>query len=225
MKIDTTKKALKSYIKKYKLEDAFPDELLFQIELHHYEKGEYVCRAGERIEHFSIQVEGRCHVQPKSEDGKIVVLSYHEPMSLNGDIELFQECPALHSVYAATPVIVIAISRKVFFNEMMQIPAFLQLLCKSYAAKLYSSSRKHSSAMLYPVKNRLGRLLLELSDQSAASGKITPDIDGISQYLGITQRHLRRVLGEYKNDGLIAHKGSSLIIKDKALLEEQSSHY
>lgn len=212
----------KKYITALRLDDAFPDEVLPLTELHVFDKGEYVCRSGERIEYFHIIMDGTCKVIPTSETGKEVLLSYLEPMGFIGDIELFNECEALHSVLAATQVVAIAISRKVFFNEMMCSPPFLQMLCRNFATKIYVSSQQHSSNMLYSIKNRLSRFLLTAVEEQQTDA-VRIKRSEVAQLLGISGRHLRRVLSSYEKDGIIQRKGERIIILDLAVLREQSS--
>lgn len=211
MTLDYSMEAKRQYVRQHHLQDAFPEESLAITELHRFNKGEYLCQAGERIEFFHIVMEGRCHVLPSSESGKEFLMDYLEPLGLNGDIELFNECEALHSVRASTPVAALAISRKVFFGEMMQSPEFLKMLCKNFANKVYSISMRHSSNMLYSIKHRLNRILLDAAN-SQDSDIISIKMADIAQTLGISARHLRRVLVSYEEKNILRRHSHTIQI-------------
>jgi len=216
--------ALDEYIARYQLEQAIPPQARPLVELLRFAPGEFLCRAGAPMEHLHIIVDGRCKVVPLSEDGKTVVLSYLEPTDLNGDIELYNNAPSIHSVCARNHVAVIAIHRSVLFSVMMENNAFLQMLCKSFAVKLYRSSQEHSSTMLYSIRSRVARYLVDqMTAQSAA--EIRMKMDELAQYLGITSRHLRRVLSDLEEKGAIKRSYGTITVLDLTALSDMASYY
>ncbi len=219
---DSDDKKMREYISQQRLEDALPTEIRPLIELQWFEPGEFLCEAGEWLEYFYIIMDGRCKVVHLSEDGKTVVVGYLEPGELNGDIELFNECASLHSVCAICRVAAIAIPRHTFFMVMMQNIAFLQMLCRRFAKKLYQASREHSITKLYPIKTRLARYLIEQSTHQKCDEPIL-DIEEASQCLGVTERHLRRILVELVNNGVIQKTPGRAVILDKTSLNEMAS--
>lgn len=234
MTIDDSTQAMRHYLSRVQLEQTIPEAIWPLLELRYYQPGEYLCHAGERADYFWLIVQGRCKVIPSSEDGKVVVLTYVEPLGLNGDIELFNDCPFLHSVQADEKVVSITIPRHVFFNQMMNNLAFVQLLCKRFANKAYISSKKHSSAMLYSNKERLAHYIIK-QVQDIAPQIILPvhgrqacidfHTSDVAQYLGITARHLRRVLAELEDEGLIKRSGNKVTVTNMQKLEGYAIHF
>jgi len=215
---------LSDFLRRYNLEGIIPDKALPHVELRQYSAGEFLCHAGDPADYLWLIVEGRCKVIPASEDGKTVVLSYLDPVGLNGDIELFNNCAFLHSVQADDRVTAITIPSATFFSDMMQCLPFLQLLCRRFASKIYQSSQKHSSAMLYHIKNRLARYIVKLVEISN-NPVITLRTEEAAQYLGITARHLRRVLGDFESEGLLHRTGTKITIDDMSKILDRASYY
>lgn len=224
MKKELSIKLKKEHIAAAGLEAIFPDDILNSIDLCIFEPNEYICHAGDQIEFFHIIINGRCKVIPSSEAGKEILLSYLEPISFCGDIELFNGCQALHCVKAAGKVVTIAIRRKVFFSEMMNRTPFLKMLCKYFAAKIYMSSQKHSSNMLYPIKNRLNSILLKAADEQK-SNVIYIKISEAAQQLGVSTRHVRRVLSSYEERNIVQRCNNKLVLLDIETLKLESSNF
>jgi len=224
MKKEPSNKIKKQYISAAGLESVFPDDTLDLIDLCYFDANEYMCLAGDDIEVFHIIIKGRCKVMPSSETGKEILLSYLEPISLCGDIELFNNCPALHCVKADNKVAAIAIRRKIFFDEMMNRPPFLKMVCKYFAFKIYMSSQKHSSNMLYPIKNRLNRLLLKAAEEQQST-TVRLNISESARQLGVSTRHIRRVLSSYEEKNIIRRRDSKIDLLDLEALQSESSHF
>ncbi|MFV0394086.1 MAG: Crp/Fnr family transcriptional regulator [Coprobacillaceae bacterium] len=207
---------LKQYLEKYQLHTLLP--FIKEIFLRQYSPGEYLCHAGEVIESFSIIVEGKCKVIPYSEDGKVILLDYLEPVSFNGDIELLNDCEALYNVRAIQPTTVIVIPRDVFFRIVMEDRVFLKMMCEKFAKKLYSSSTNYSQKMLYSVKQRLCKYLVEqIVKQETSSIRFKGK--EVSQKLGISERHLRRVLNEMEVSGFFVRK-HGILECNQAMLQQ-----
>lgn len=213
---------IQDYVKKHHLEQAFPEDTYHFLEVHYFKKGEYLCRAGESIRYFHLIVDGTCKVIPLSEDGKVVLLTYLPPLGMSGDIELLCDCEALHSVCAATDVAALACPKKAFQEKLMKHISFLQYISRWFANKSLDSSQRHSSKMLYPIKNRFSRYLLteaENYDSNTFPFKTTE----ISQSLGITARHLRRVVRNFEDEGIVAREHGMITILDEDTLEDYAT--
>lgn len=205
------------------LERIFPSALLPKLELHLYEPEEFINLSGEPAHYFCICLQGKMKVVPSSEGGKIVLLDYIKPLDFLGDIELFCQCENLHSVKALCPCVVLAIPKVVFEQEMMENVAFLRFVCERLAGKLHHSSKNYSRSMLYPVKSRFCYYLLQLSEETE-SDIIPVKMIEAAQYLGITDRHLRRILGELESEEMLVQHASIVTILDRKKVEETASY-
>ncbi|AKG33601.1 Crp/Fnr family transcriptional regulator [Paenibacillus durus] len=222
MRIETSKKLIQEYLQHFQIEDMFPQSVLTHLELHFYEAREYVTIVDESPEFFRICMDGKMKIIPSSEEGRVVLLDYLYPLSLIGDIELFCHCKNLHSVMAVTPTVTLSIPKQIFYKEMMR-DQFLLFLCENLSKKLYVSSMNYSRAMLYSVKSRFCHYILQLSDEIEYN-TISLKIGETAQYLGITERHLHRIIKEYEKKGIIKQIYQRVSILNRNLLEIESSY-
>ena len=93
---------------------------------------------------------------------------------------------------------------------------FYRLVCRNLMRKLYNTSSAYSRALLYPAKNRLALYLLE----NAADGAVQLKGRAVAGILGITPRHLSRLLGDFKRSGILKPGGAkTYILCDPASLK------
>ena len=90
-----------------------------------------------------------------------------------------------------------------------------RLLSKSICDKLIKTSKKFSQVILYPIKNRLVTCLIEISDKNRINNFKTQEI---ADYLGVTARHVRRILGELYAEKIIEKQVQSIYILNKKSL-------
>lgn len=214
---------MEDYLQQCGLDQIFPAAVLPKLELHLFEPGEFINLSGEPAQYFSICLKGKMKVIPSSEGGKIVLLDYIKPLDFLGDIELFCQRENLHSVTALSPCVVLAIPKSVFEREMMENVAFLRFVCRRLAGKLHQSSKNYSRSMLYPVKSRFCYYLLQLSEETESDIFPVKMIEA-AQYLGITDRHLRRILSELEAEGMLVQNASIITILDRKKVEVAASY-
>ena len=222
-KRDSSAASLRQYILKHNLTSCFREPFPHGLELQYFQKGEFLCRMGEPMEYFSLIMAGKAQVIPVSEDGRFVLLTNLKPMEMLGDIELLNGCNALHDVCAATDLAVLAIPRKLFSQLMSTNLPFAQLVSKLLADKIYQASMQHSTSMLYPLRCRLSRHLIE-ETQAAGSMTIPIRMLALAQELGASDRHLRRVLNDLCQEGAVTKSRHSITICNMARLLEISQH-
>lgn len=221
MKRDSSVPSMKQYMKQHHLDCVFPEPFPHGVELFRYQKGEFLCRQGEPMSHFHLLVSGKAQVIPSSEDGRIVLLTNLVPIDMLGDIELLSHCDALHDVCAASDLVTLAIPKKVFSELMRSNLPFVQLVCQLLADKIYKGSMQQSSSLLYPLPCRLSRYLLNEA-QTANSLTIEIHMYTLAQELGISDRHLRRILNDFKQEGILIKNGHNIVILNPERLQTLS---
>ena len=219
MKIEKSKTLIRSFISKYKLEPLLSDDILDLLELHIYENGEFLSIAGEISVFVSLFVEGEAKVVPSSENGKIVLINYLSPTDMFGEIELLLKCNYIDSVVAIGHATLLSIPVETVNSKLINSIPFLQFLCTSLTKKLVAHSNNYSRSMLYRKKNHLSRYLVNLSE--AMHTNVVPFVTAeVSQYLGITDRHLRRLLTEYVEEGVLERNSKEVKILDLPKLKQ-----
>lgn len=195
------------YIQMIAAEDLFVPELKKHSRLLEYEKGELIVAADERLLSMMILVSGTAQVCSYSPDGKLVVVAHAEPPQMIGDIEYLQDKKTLHHVYAKSRVRVIAISADVLPMYCTDSLAFYRLICRNLINKLYDTSYEYSRSLLYPAKNRLAKYL---ADHVDGDGMVYLKIKDTAEKLGITTRHLSRLINDFERLGIIKRVGAKV---------------
>ncbi|MEA5050229.1 MAG: Crp/Fnr family transcriptional regulator [Oscillospiraceae bacterium] len=191
---------LKDHIRKVAAEELFTGETLARSQLLQYEPGETILEAGDPLRCLMLITEGLAQVCSLSADGKLAVIADAAPPQILGDIELLQQKAALHHVRAKTPVCLVRIPIDAASGSAPDSLLFYRRLCQILMRKLYKTSHAYSQALLYPAAERLAALLLD----SAQDGRIRLREKDAAERLGITPRHLRRLLSAWIEQGVLA---------------------
>lgn len=216
--------ALSSAISEADLQALIPDAVHPLLEIKHYKKNETVLTSGEPLNDFYIILEGRVTIHNSSEKGQIAVVDYLETRGLLGDIEYFHKCAYLHTVIAAVPTVLLRIPLQVMNEELTRSVPFLLFMCASITEKLMRSSIQNARSLLYPARSKLCKYLLQTSElfETAAISFVSKDVAGM---LGISDRHLRRLLHELSEDGILTKHNKLLTITDFERLRQYASYF
>ena len=194
---------LEGYIAHIGAEGFFTPELTQRARLLEYEPGEQIMTEGGEVRSLMILVSGTARISSLSPEGKLAVIAEARPPHLLGDIEYLQNRPVLHDVYAKGAVRLISVPVCALGGEMESLN-FYHLVCSSLMRKLYNTSPAYSRALLYPAKNRLAAYLLE----NSSDGKVYMRGRAVAGLLGITPRHLSRLLGDFRRSGVLKPCGA-----------------
>ncbi|MFE4714219.1 Crp/Fnr family transcriptional regulator [Paenibacillus sp. NPDC056722] len=224
MTVNKPRPDLRAAIVKAGLQDLIPGEILPALEIKRYKKNETVISTGNELTEFFIIIEGKVAIHNSSEKGNIAVVDYLERGGLLGDIEYFHKCQYLHTVIAAVPTEILRIPLEIMNSTLTRSVPFLMFMCSSITEKLMRSSIQNARSLLYPARNKLCKYLLQTSELFE-----TPVIFFVSKevasMLGISDRHLRRLLNELIDDGIIIKENKTVTIVDINKLRQYSSYF
>ncbi len=215
-------KLLQEAISQFALEGIF-DGVLDQVSFHSFEPGEFILHEAEPPAYYYFLIKGKAKVIPSSENGKIALLDLLTPLDLLGDIEFIRSEDNYYSVMSIDHTILIALPMEVVKRSLRDNVAFNQMVSRVLAEKIRTLSVKYSRTMLYPLKNRLARYLI---DHKGDQGEIMVDIpmEQTADYFGITTRHLRRIMSEFETDQVLKRSRGKVIILDMDRLEAFASY-
>lgn len=213
---------LNSAIEAFELEGIFED-VIEQVEMHAYEPGEMIVEEAEAPQYYYFLIKGKAKVMPSSEYGKLVLLDLLTPLDLLGDIEFIRDEMNYYSVMSIDKTILIALPFNTAKLKLTQNIAFNQMVSRVLAEKIRTLSIKYSRSMLYPLKSRLARHLI---DHRGESGSIMVEIqmEQTADYFGITSRHLRRIMKEFEEENLLKRAKGKVVILDIDGLESYASY-
>lgn len=169
-------------------------------------------------------VKGKVKVYTITSEGKKLILRFINPLAIVGDIELIQNSKAHNVVEACSDVIAISISNTVIRNKLLHDPIFMKFLLENIANTLKISTRFTALNLLYPVEVRVASYLLSISTDSNGNmykGDLdTTSVTSIADFIGVSYRHVIRVLQRFYNDKLIEKSNGVIVIKDFSRMKE-----
>ena len=182
-----------------------------------YEAGEVLIHVGGYIDHMLLITEGRAKVCRYGANGRSLVLSYASSGLMENLEALCGIQNATASVEAMTDLTCLAIPWRANEAYLRGNPVFLNILCRGLAEKLLHADSHVSSAALRSCEGRLCSYLLEFSYKGLFSELLTET----ASYVGISYRHMLRILNQLCGEGLLEKGPSGYRILDPAGLEER----
>lgn len=223
LKISRDIDLIKEYISQLNLEHIFSQDVLHILDIHIFKRDDVVFDEDDTLKYLYIMLDGRTGVTPSSEMGKMSLLDIVIPGDMIGDMEYFNGDNYYYRVIALTDCKLLAIPVDCISSCFKDNILFYQYISSNLAQKMKRTSYKYSRALLYPLKNRLAKYLLDLSK---VHGKSIPDVlaSYTADYFGISQRHLRRVLSDMESDGILVRENLMVKILDMDRLKSQAAY-
>lgn len=205
LKINDDKK-LKEYMNLYNIKDFFANNMSSYISLYKFEKNEYICIQGEKLEYLYFLVDGRAKVCKHMEDGKTFLVSFYNPLSIIGDMEFVSESMADCTVECMDETYCLGISFNIVRNILIEDSKFLLNICRYMGKKLSSNSTNNSINLLHPLENRLASYIaafLKGNDNHNNIFEFKQSYTEIAELLGTSYRHLNRTLNKLCHEGIL----------------------
>ncbi len=211
-------KRIEAYIEEFNLKGIIKERYLDKIELHKYRRGDIIYYMEDDFEYFYFLVEGKVLVHLQTMEGKEMHLDFGEPLDLFGDLEYISSSGIYSNVEAIRDSYLLAMPRDIVEKNARENYKFYEMVSKFLGKKLVNTSKKYTSMILYPLKNRIATYLYDLAGDDTT-------IEGFRQgevalSYGISDRHLRRVLGELEDEGVIRRERGRIEVVDRELLKE-----
>lgn len=212
------------YLRTNKTLEIFSEIDTVYFQLNYFEKGELICNIDDEMDRLYFVVKGKVKVYTITSEGKKLILRFINPFTIVGDIELIQNSKAHNVVEACSDVIAISISNTVIRNKLLHDPIFMKFLLENIANTLKISTRFTALNLLYPVEVRVASYLLSISTDSNGNmykGDLdTTSVTSIADFIGVSYRHVIRVLQRFYNDKLIEKSNGVIVIKDFSRMKE-----
>ncbi|WP_145147756.1 Crp/Fnr family transcriptional regulator [Paenibacillus xylanexedens] len=209
---------------KANLHEIITDEALTTLQVKMYKKNETVVVSGNELKYFYIVVEGRVAIHNYSDQGNIAVVDYVEKNGVLGDLEFFQQCNYLHTAVAVVPSTILLIPLEIVNSHLTKSVSFLSHMCTVLTDKLMKSSVKNARSLLYPAKNKLCKYILQTSEKFE-SATIPFVMKDISSMMGISDRHIRRLLSDLAQEQIIIKENRTLKVLDMEQLHRYSTDF
>ncbi|MBD2814308.1 Crp/Fnr family transcriptional regulator [Xenorhabdus sp. Flor] len=196
----------------------FPEALLSTARLIGMDKNKSIVTQNHRLSFLYCLVEGRLQVEYYDLDGRTVVFSIQEPLSLTGDLELFygKEKRTVSTVKALCASQLLSFPATAVREYGYNNPVFLRFICSNLSRKLFDASQSKTTVTI-TSENKLRRYL---ATQFQLCGKsfTLEKRETLASMLGISVRQLNRSLSELVRVEVISLKNRTLHIINHDLL-------
>lgn len=184
-----------------------------------FSAGEEVLHEGQPISWLSIVVDGNAKVCRTAPNGKSLILCYNISRGLIGEVELMaRQFNATCSVKAVTDFECIAVSYQNCLAELKTNLVLLNKLGTELAEKLTTSSDNFTSTALCTGEQRLCAYIL----QNSHRGLFRDTLTDVSCSVGMSYRHMFRLLGQLCEEGILEKRESGYYIKNQEELARRS---
>lgn len=185
-----------------------------------FEAGETVVREGFPISGLGIVLEGHAKVCSAAPNGKNLVLSYYISDGMIGEIEFAAHLDtAIATIVAITDFIYVELPCQGYEAQLRQNVVFLTKLAEGIAEKMLDSSNNYISASLCSGEERLCAYILK----NAHKDMFTDILTDTSCSVGLSYRHMFRLLGELCEEGILEKRKSGYHIQDKEKLAARAA--
>jgi len=181
-----------------------------------FQEGETVVQEGHPILWLGIVLDGNAKVCSTARNGKNLVLSYYLSDGMIGEIEFAAGLEtAAATIIAITEFTCLAIPYCRFKSQLKSNLVFVNKLAAGMAEKLLCSSANYISAALCSGEERLCSYIL----QNARRNMFAEVLADTSGSVGISYRHMFRLLSELCEEGILEKRESGYRILDRRKLE------
>lgn len=217
MKTTLNPQKIQAYLEHYQMTDVFSEDLIRQMTLSTFERGEALAPLNEPLAHFYLLVAGKLKIYSLQENGKKVLIRFYRPMSVIGDLEYISNYPVKAVVEALESTTLISISMETLRAHTLNCPKFLQFVISNLSQKLFTWSNMAGLNLVYPLENRVASYLVsisELSDQNRLDEIRVTSLEEMADLLCSSYRHLHRILEDFETKGIISRNRSNIRIID-----------
>lgn len=187
-----------------------------------FESGEIIFQQDTLVNQLYLVVDGKVKVCTMAENGRDIILCYYISSGILGDIELMQtDKTAPATTCVALPSRLVRIPFQHNLPYLFQNTAFMKQLARGLATKLRSSGEAYVASALYSGEARLCSYIL----MAESKGLFTEMLSDVAPYIGVSYRHLFRVLNQLCQKGVLERRKSGFQILDKAYLLKKCNRH
>lgn len=195
--------------------------LLHECTLCTFDSSEVIIKQGAIVENLFIVLHGKIKVCMFAANGKDLTLCYYISNGILGDVEFVQQNKSASATSIATYPsncikIPLASNQEYLAHNIM----FMNLLSTGLSTKLLNSSNAHITSALYSGEERLCSYIL----MAEHKGLFTEILSDVSKSIGISYRHLFRLLNDMCKKGILEKRESGYMVLDREYLTKKCAH-
>lgn len=187
--------------------------------VHLYRTGETILRQGCAMDSLYLLVSGTARVSVSSSDGKSLIFCSEVSSGMLGDVELaLGERSASTTVVVASPLCCVVLPFSANEDALKSNLRFMERLTRELAQKLQNRGHAHMASALLSSEARLCGYLLFTAQDSVFREPMTE----AAQAIGVSYRHVFRLINALCQDGILEKAPGGLRILDADALREKS---
>ena len=201
------------------LQYSLDDLELMDCQLCTFDVGEVILSQGCTMEYLYLVVSGTAKVFINARNGKNLILSYYVSKEILGDIEL-----TLGDYRASTTAIAVSefscigipfLQNSVYLKQNIE---FMNIISKSLSTKLLNSCNAYTAAALHTSEERLCSYIM----MAEHNGKFTDVLVDVAQSVGMSYRHIFRIMNKLCKDGILEKTEGGFRILSRERLKKKS---
>ncbi|MCM3454501.1 transcriptional regulator YeiL [Heyndrickxia oleronia] len=197
------------YIETYSIAHLFSFPITEYIQVHEYQRGEWIIKEGTRPDYLFYVIEGKAKIYVTHQNGKTSLLNFINVHDFIGEMELLNEVYYSKGIQTSTTTICFAIPFQSCRAKLLEDVTFLRELSMFLSAKATRIAAKYSHSLAFPLENRLADFILQTADHDVYKEKHVTVCD----FLGVSYRHLLYVFAQFCEKGFLKKEGTSYRIK------------
>lgn len=208
------REALEKYDNQFPLSDYFSFDIRPYTSIVTFDSTESILSEGESPAFLYYLIEGRAKLFLSQKNGRISLINFLNAPCFIGEMELLGAQEAANGVTAITPCTCYAIHIMECKDQILNDTKFLRHLCLFLSQKAIGNTYNYTKNQSYPLEVRLANFILLTSCNHLYREKHTE----VSEFLGVTYRHLLYVLADFVKRGLLKKTEQGYYIQDSGAL-------
>ena len=191
--------------------------------------GELLCGRGDPGDRMFVVLAGRLRVSVVTAEGRELSMRIAGPGEMVGEIAAFDGGARTTDMTAIEPARVSVLPAEVFFKCLALHPQIARNALNMLCRRLRETTAQLESIALYPIEQRLARLLLlSLGDAPPSGRRVAVALDlsqtEIAQLLGATRSKVNVALGKLEDAGALQRTSDRLFCDRDKLVQMAEPH-
>ncbi|MGA9533205.1 MAG: Crp/Fnr family transcriptional regulator [Anaerolineales bacterium] len=152
-------------------------------------------------------------------DGRELVINEMHPGDCFGELSLLTGQHRSTGAIAREPSTVLKMDRQTFNETIGREPELMRRILEVTASRLSKSSDRESALAFLSSHGKIARALLMLDSETEGENMVHVTQAELGTYTGLARQTVARILGEWRDEGLVAtHRGRIEILKPSELI-------
>ncbi|HEO2500452.1 TPA: cyclic nucleotide-binding domain-containing protein [Streptococcus agalactiae] len=182
-----------------KIHQLLNQEIINKSKYLSFKANEPIIQTDESLQYLYYIIQGKAKIYQYTENGKEMFIHFLSSDDWIGELTFLNIEKETKNVISIGETTVLAIPKKIVFEELLTDLDFLLEMNRFIGKKLLDRTQHFVKNQGYDLKYRLATLLVELSHDDLYSEKHT----NIVNYLGVSYRHLLQTFKDFQEENLI----------------------